>query len=146
MATHSSILAWRIPWTEEAGRLQSIGQQRVGLNRSYSMPSVLTMQEHNDILQAPIMVPGRGYFLQIKILLILQPISSVDGKLHKAGTSSLVYSSRSLFQTLAHSWSPNTLLLLFRHSVMSLCDPMDGSTLGFLVFHYLLELAQTHVL
>ena len=30
MATHSSILAWRIPWTEEAGGLQSIGLQRVG--------------------------------------------------------------------------------------------------------------------
>ena len=30
MATHSSILAWRIPWTEEIGRLQSIGSQRVG--------------------------------------------------------------------------------------------------------------------
>ena len=29
MATHSSILAWRIPWTEETGRLQSIGLQRV---------------------------------------------------------------------------------------------------------------------
>ena len=29
-ATHSSILAWRIPWTEEPGRLQSIGSQRVG--------------------------------------------------------------------------------------------------------------------
>ena len=29
MATHSSILAWRIPWTEEAGRLQSVGSQRV---------------------------------------------------------------------------------------------------------------------
>ena len=29
MATHSSILAWRIPWTEEAGRLQSRGSQRV---------------------------------------------------------------------------------------------------------------------
>ena len=29
MATHSSILAWRIPWTEEPGRLQSIGQQIV---------------------------------------------------------------------------------------------------------------------
>ena len=27
MATHSSILAWRIPWTEELGRLQSIGLQ-----------------------------------------------------------------------------------------------------------------------
>jgi len=29
MATHSSILAWRIPWTEELGRLQSMGSQRV---------------------------------------------------------------------------------------------------------------------
>ena len=28
--THSSILAWRIPWTEEPGRLQSMGLQRVG--------------------------------------------------------------------------------------------------------------------
>ena len=28
MATHSSILAWRIPWTEEPGRLQSMGSQR----------------------------------------------------------------------------------------------------------------------
>ena len=30
MATHSSILAWKIPWTEEPGRLQSMGLQRVG--------------------------------------------------------------------------------------------------------------------
>ena len=30
VATHSSILAWRIPWTEELGRLQSMGSQRVG--------------------------------------------------------------------------------------------------------------------
>ena len=29
-ATHSSILAWRIPWTGEPGRLQSMGSQRVG--------------------------------------------------------------------------------------------------------------------
>ena len=29
-ATHSSVLAWRIPWTEEFGRLQSMGSQRVG--------------------------------------------------------------------------------------------------------------------
>ena len=29
-ATHSSILAWRIPWTEELGRLQSTGLHRVG--------------------------------------------------------------------------------------------------------------------
>ena len=29
-ATHSSILAWRVPWTEEPGGLQSMGSQRVG--------------------------------------------------------------------------------------------------------------------
>ena len=32
MASHSSILAWRIPWTKEPGRLQSMGSQRVGNN------------------------------------------------------------------------------------------------------------------
>ena len=32
MATHSSLLAWRIPWTEEPGRLLSVGSQRVGHN------------------------------------------------------------------------------------------------------------------
>ena len=32
MATHSSILAWKIPWLEEADRLQSMGSQRVGHN------------------------------------------------------------------------------------------------------------------
>ena len=32
MATHSSILAWRIPWTEEPGGLQSMGSQRFGQN------------------------------------------------------------------------------------------------------------------
>ena len=30
MATHSSILAWKIPWMEEPGRLQSTGSQKVG--------------------------------------------------------------------------------------------------------------------
>ena len=30
MVTHSGILAWRIPWTEKPGRLQSMGSQRVG--------------------------------------------------------------------------------------------------------------------
>ena len=32
MATHSSTLAWKIPWMEEPGRLQSMGSQRVGEN------------------------------------------------------------------------------------------------------------------
>ena len=35
MATHSSILSWRIPWTEETGGLQSMGSQRVRGDRDY---------------------------------------------------------------------------------------------------------------
>ena len=35
MATHSSILAWRIPWMEEPGRLQSTGLQKVGYDRQH---------------------------------------------------------------------------------------------------------------
>ena len=41
MATHSSILAWKIPWTEDPGRPRSIGLQRVGRNWA-RMPSQLT--------------------------------------------------------------------------------------------------------
>ena len=37
MTTHSSILAWEIPWTEEPGRLQSTGSQRVGHDRATSL-------------------------------------------------------------------------------------------------------------
>ena len=38
MATHSSILAWRIPWSEEPGGLQSTGSQRVGHDWATSLP------------------------------------------------------------------------------------------------------------
>ena len=41
MATHSSILAWRIPWIEEPGRLQSAGSQRVGNDWATSLHSLL---------------------------------------------------------------------------------------------------------
>ena len=37
IATHSSTLAWKIPWTEESGRLQSMGSQRVGHNLATSL-------------------------------------------------------------------------------------------------------------
>ena len=37
MATHSSTLAWKIPWMEDPGRLQSMGSQRVGHDRATSL-------------------------------------------------------------------------------------------------------------
>ena len=41
MTTHSSILAWRIPQTEELGGLQSMGWQRVGLDREVNISDLL---------------------------------------------------------------------------------------------------------
>ena len=41
MATHSSILAWRIPWMEEPSKLQSTGSQRVGHDRATSHDLIL---------------------------------------------------------------------------------------------------------
>ena len=41
MATHSSTLAWKIPWTEEPGKLQSMGSQRVGHNCATSLTQLL---------------------------------------------------------------------------------------------------------
>ena len=43
MATHSSILAWKIPWTEEPGGLQSMGSQRVGYNGAANTHAHLDM-------------------------------------------------------------------------------------------------------
>ena len=47
MATHSSTLAWEIPWTEEPGRLQSMGSQRVGHNRATSLSLFRCWEELN---------------------------------------------------------------------------------------------------
>ena len=45
MATHSSILAWSIPWTEEPGGLESMGSQRIGHNSATTaQPARLTLE------------------------------------------------------------------------------------------------------
>ena len=48
MATHSSVFAWRIPWTEEPGRLLSMGSQRVGAHTfSMKMLHAATKTQHS---------------------------------------------------------------------------------------------------
>ena len=51
MAICSSVLAWKIPWTEETGRLQSMGLQRIGhdwAHTKYIIYVCLTIREGND--------------------------------------------------------------------------------------------------
>jgi len=45
MTTHSSILAWEIPWTEEAGGLQSMGSQRVVYNLATQQQQMLPVRD-----------------------------------------------------------------------------------------------------
>ena len=48
MATHSSTLAWKIPWTEEPGRLQSMGSQRVRHNWATSLSLSFTLDHRKS--------------------------------------------------------------------------------------------------
>ena len=50
MATHSHILAWKIPWTEEPGRLQSVGLQRVGHSCVANTFTLHEMERHYMVL------------------------------------------------------------------------------------------------
>ena len=50
MATHSSILAWETPWTEEPGGLPSMGSQRVGYNLATNAEAHVKKESFNGIL------------------------------------------------------------------------------------------------
>ena len=54
MATHSSILAWKIPWREEPGGLQSVGSQRVGHLGKQVSPSAAAPQVCKAPMGAPL--------------------------------------------------------------------------------------------
>ena len=57
MATHSSILAWKIPGTEEPGRLQSMGSLRVGHDRATSISIYTFMHWRRKWQPTPVFLP-----------------------------------------------------------------------------------------
>ena len=60
MASHSSTLAWKIPWTEEPGRLQSMGSQRVGHNWATSLSLFTFMHWRRKWQPTPVFLPGES--------------------------------------------------------------------------------------
>ena len=89
MATHSSILAWRLPWTEEPGRLQSIGSQRAGHNWSNlactlyvytefsrsTYACVISTHGKRLLLQMALQLPSsQCYFPSITAILTSKPV------------------------------------------------------------------------
>ena len=60
MAPHSNTLAWKIPWTEEPGRLQSMGSLRVGHNWAASLSLFTFMHRRRKWQLAPVFLPGES--------------------------------------------------------------------------------------
>ena len=60
MAPHSSTLAWKIPWTEEPGRLQSMGSLRVEQDSSTSVSLFTFMHWRRQWQPTPVFLPGES--------------------------------------------------------------------------------------
>ena len=60
MAPHSSTLAWKIPWTEEPGGLQSMGSLRVGHDRAISLSLFTFMHWRRKWQPTPVFLPGES--------------------------------------------------------------------------------------
>ena len=60
MATHSSSLTWKIPWTEEPGRLQSTGSLRVGHDWATSLSLFTFMHWRRKWQPTPVFLPGES--------------------------------------------------------------------------------------
>ena len=66
MATHSSILAWKIPWTEEPGGLQSMGSQRVGYDwvtkhntfSAFTIFKIVNIKKHCKLIYNIVLISG----------------------------------------------------------------------------------------
>ena len=60
MAPHSSTLAWKIPWMEDPGRLQSMGSLRVGQDRATSLSLFTFMHWRRKWQPTPVFLPGES--------------------------------------------------------------------------------------
>ena len=61
MATHSSTLAWNIPWTEVPGRLQSLGSRRVGRDWATLLSLFTFMNWRRKWQPTPVFLPGKSH-------------------------------------------------------------------------------------
>ena len=67
MAPHSSTLAWKIPWTAEPGRPQSMGSLRVGHERATSLLLFTLMHWRRKWQPTPVLLPGQSHGQRILV-------------------------------------------------------------------------------
>ena len=121
MATHSSILAQRIPWTVQPSRLESMGLQRVG--RDWALSTFI----HGQLRRSP-------------------KVPSSDSQ-HSLGISLFpnFHSIYSVFMSPVALYGCSVQFSSVAQSCSTLFDPMNRSMPGLPVHHQLLEFTQTHV-
>ena len=152
MATHSSTLAWEIPWMEEPGRLQSIGLQ------SLTRLSDFTFTFHFHALEKA--MATHSSVLAWRIPEMVEPGGLPSLGSHRVGHN---WSDLAAAAAVLHAIDVNVCLnihplkdiqVVFNfhvqfssvtHSCLTLCDPMDCSTSGLPIHHQLLEFTQTQV-
>ena len=134
MAPHSSTLAWKIPWTEEPGRLQFMGSLRVRHDWTTHFSLSCTGEGHGNPLQCSCLEhpKDRGawwaaiYGVAQSRTRLKWPGSSSSRKPYALVTGSVQFSS-------------------VAQSCPTLCDPMNRSIPGLPVHHKLPEFTQTHL-
>ena len=118
MAPHSSTLAWKIPWTEEPGRLQSTGSRRVGHDWVTSLSLFTFMHWRRKWQPTPVFLPGesqgRGSLVGCRLW---DSVAQSRTQLKRLSSSSRVMGVRPIFEFWHfESQSPYSwLLLLFSH-------------------------------
>ena len=116
MATHSSTFAWKIPWMEEPGRLQSVGSQRVRHDWAISLSLSLLINRTPSIQSPPESLTLTGYILVVKS-------KGLNPRIHWAWVCQLTFPEPQLSLLLKWWW--------FSCQVVSdSCNPVDYSPLG----------------
>ena len=153
MATHASILAWKIPWTEKPGGLQSMKLQSVRHDRAtehtdkkHRAPGnkgtsgfLIGQQRELRNKGFPLAEYSRGYGWRSSFLRVSVSLSVMSGSLQSHGLQPIrilcLWTSPGKNTGVGSQWV--IISVQFSHSVMSnsLCHPMDCSTPGFPVHH-----------
>ena len=127
MATHSSILAWRILWTEEPGRLQSVESHRVRHDWS-DLAHTLTKENlcpwifHSVMLWGPDSSWGGRGIIIVALHVGTGASSSLTGGVKEPSLSQVLDWDLGLPDLMPYAKSLQSCLIL--------CDPIDGSPTG----------------
>ena len=135
MTSHSSILAWRFPWTEEPGALQSIALQRVTHDSlsfmtehstaQHILPTIFSFKEISMVFQENL------NYLQVSKKPFSVTAYHKDAHDYKHYNKISYFTSRVQFNSVPQSCP-------------TLCNPMNHSMPGLLIHHQLPEFTQTH--